>query len=350
MISGEQDDGLESPVLGALCKMISGRILVTGATGLVGGRLTAILRANGVQVTALVRPAREVDRRRSMDVVLRRGDVTDFAAVRAAADGCTAVVHCAASTRRSSDTAKRGWEINAHGPAIVWRAARDAGLQRMVHCSTAGVHGPLAAWPANECAPLRPNTPYRRSKLAGEMQLAAVAGAGPAEWVVAQLASVCGPGTYASWRSLHTSVTTGRAVMIGGASHPIHVVDIDDACQGLLQCLTQPGISRNTYLIAGPEPIARRDFFDLFAARDGPKLPVRILPAWPLAPLLRAAIAVADRCDWMPAALHSADFLLSCRAYDISRARRELGFAPVYNTAAGVARTLQHPHRIGQAE
>jgi nucleoside-diphosphate-sugar epimerase len=341
MIPDDQDHCLASPMLQALCRKLSGRILVTGATGLVGGRLTEILRVHGVAVTALVRPGRQTDRLQSLDVLVRRGDVTDVSAVRTAAEGCTAVVHCAASTRRSRYAAKRAWAINAQGPATVWRAAREAGLQRMVHCSTAGVHGPLAVWPADESAPLRPNTPYRRSKLEGELQLAAVAAGGPVEWVVARLASVCGPGAYGSWRSLHNSVISGRTVLIGGARQPIHVVDIDDVCQGLLRCLTQPGRSGNAYLIAGPEPIALRDLLEQFAAIEGRELRVRQFPARPLAAFLRSAIAVADHCHWMPAVLHSADFLLNARAYDIWRARRDLGYTPVYNTAATVARTVQ---------
>jgi nucleoside-diphosphate-sugar epimerase len=251
------------------------------------------------------------------------------------------VVHCAASTRRSCAAPKRAWEINAQGPVVVWRAARDAGVRRMVHCSTAGVHGPLSAWPIDESAPLRPNTLYRRSKLAGERQLAAVADGGSLEWVVARLASVCGPGTYASWRSLHQSVVAKRTVLIGDARQPIHVVDVDDACQGLLRCLTQPVLSGRPYFIAGPEPTPLREFVAQFATAEGIALHVRQLPAWPWAVVVPAAIRLVSRIGLMPGTLHSADFLLSARAYDIQRAQRELGFFPMYNTAATIARTLQ---------
>jgi nucleoside-diphosphate-sugar epimerase len=334
-------DGEASDMLRGLCQSVSGRVLVTGATGVVGGRLAAILRAAGVRVTALVREGRTTDRLRALDVDVHWGDVADDASVRAAAAGCSYVVHCAAITRRSPDAPSREWETNALAPAMVWHAARDAGAQRMVHCSTVGVHGPLCAWPADENAPLHPNTPYRRTKLAGEKRLAEVARAGATDWVIARLTSVCGPGAYGSWKTLHCSVVDGRPWLIGAAAQPIHIIDVDDACQGLLRCLIEPAASWKTYLLAGPEAIPLRDFFRHFAAAEGRELKARRLPARPMAPLVRTLIRLTAMWGWMPGVLHSADFLVSARSYDISLARRELGYVPRYNTAASVARMLQ---------
>jgi hypothetical protein len=112
--------------------------------------------------------------------------------------------------------------------------------------------------------------------------------------------------------------------------------------------LTRSGIFGRTYLIAGPEPVPLRHFFEQFAVADRRRLYVRQLPAWPLAIILRASIGLAGRRGSMPASLHSADFLLSPRAYDIGRARRELGYTPMYNTAATISRTLQDQRRRPQ--
>jgi nucleoside-diphosphate-sugar epimerase len=175
------------------------------------------------------------------------------------------------------------------------------------------------------------------------MALAGAAAGGRLEWVVARLTSVCGPGAYRSWRSLHESILRKQVTLIGAADQPIHVVDVDDACQALVRCLAQPGISGRTYLVAGPDAMPLRSFCELFAVAAGVELHARRLPAWPLSTLLHSAIWLADRCGSMPTVLHSADFLLSARAFDISRARSELGYAPDYNTMVTVARTLR-PH------
>ncbi len=306
--------------------------------------MTAILRANNVAVTALVRKGHVTDTLQAMDVNICWGDVTDASAVQAAARMCASVVHCAAATRRSRDGVNRQWVVNAEAPALVWQAAqtraRDAWFTAArPACTVRWRHGlPMKS------APLRPNSPYRRAKLAGERRLASVAAAGSTEWVVARLTSVCGPGSYASWKSLHESIRERRAWLIGAAMHPIHVIDVDDVCQGLLRCLTQPDISQKSYLLAGPEPVALCEFFNLFAAAERWEQSARRLPAWLVAPLARGILRLASQVGWMPAALHSIDFLTSSRAYNITRARRELGFAPVYNTAAAVKRTLLHRH------
>ena len=105
------------------------KILVTGATGKVGSRLTKRLAQRGDQVRALVRdPARATDLSEG-PVELAKGDLLDEASLVAAVRGVDAVVHCAAFFRGA--TAEQAHEVNDLGTQHLAKAARDASVKRL---------------------------------------------------------------------------------------------------------------------------------------------------------------------------------------------------------------------------
>ena len=318
-----------------------GRVLVTGARGLVGGRLVELLRRQGVPVTALVQEGRQVNRLESVAADIARGNVLDAGSIRRAAEGCLGVVNCAAHTSRMKMDGGDRWSVNTEGPWKVWRAAGEAGASRVVHCSTAGVHGPLRQWPIDEDGPLRPDSRYRRSKLVGERRLQAVAEreSGP-ELVIARPTSVCGPGSGRTWRPVHQSVVRQRVLLVGPAAHPYHVTDVDDVCQGLILCLTKPEAAGGRYFLGASDALPLIEIIRCFAAAAGVELRARHLPAWPIAPVARWAVLMGARLGWEPTLLQSLSFLIAPRAYRIDRARRDLGFHPVFDARQTVARTV----------
>jgi len=322
-----------------------GRVLVTGASGLVGGRLVELLRHLAVPVTALVREGRQVKRLQSLGADIAWGDVLDAGSIRRAATGCLGVLNCAARTNRMKTNSGDGWRVNTEGPGIVWRAAGESGVSRVVHCSTAGVHGPLLQWPIDEDGPLRPDSRYRRSKLEGERLLQAVAEreTGP-EVVIARPATVCGPGSGRTWRSVYHSVRRQRVLLIGPAVHPYHVTDVDDVCQGLIRCLTKPQAAGGRYFLAAAEALPLRELLGCFAAEEGVELKARQLPGWASAPMARLAVNTGARIGWEPALLQSLNFLTAPRAYHIDRARHDLDFEPAFDAPQTIARTVAAIH------
>lgn len=147
-----------------------GNVLVTGSGGLLGRHVVREL-AEHCNVAGF-------DLKRCPEPIPQDvADVTDFAAVRAACTGKDAVVHVAARPNIWSGTGEEILRVNVMGTWNVLQAAEDAGVRRVVLCSSDSVMGftvmssrlraPDYA-PVDDAHPLRPTDPYALSKLLGE--------------------------------------------------------------------------------------------------------------------------------------------------------------------------------------
>jgi UDP-glucose 4-epimerase len=150
------------------------KILVTGATGKVGSRLSKRLAKRGDQVRALVRDkARAADLREDR-IELVEGDLLKVETLAAAVRGVDAVVHCAAFFRGA--TAEQAHAVNDLGTQHLANAAREASVKRFIFTSTGLVYGPKGGLPAREDDACAPMDGYPASKLAAELFLLAMEG------------------------------------------------------------------------------------------------------------------------------------------------------------------------------
>ncbi|HUF31316.1 MAG TPA: NAD-dependent epimerase/dehydratase family protein [Gemmatimonadaceae bacterium] len=151
---------------------MSGRALVTGATGLVGSHIVARLAKDGWTVRAMVRDpaaARWLEPLGATELVA--GDVCDANAVRQAAAGCSTIFHTAAAI-----SPRAGWEAfrstNIDGTTAIIAAAARSGA-RLLHLSSVAVYG-SARWgtelthEGTALAPLPDHAYYARSKRESE--------------------------------------------------------------------------------------------------------------------------------------------------------------------------------------
>ena len=146
------------------------RVLVTGATGLVGNNVTRLLVAQGVPVRVLMRNPRDARPVEGLDVEIATGDVTDAATLLAAMKGVSGVVHAAGCVLMGWRNAELHESVNHLGTQHVAEAARRASV-RMVYVSTinslgVGLRDRLAdeEWVAGPNVPC----PYVVSKQAAE--------------------------------------------------------------------------------------------------------------------------------------------------------------------------------------
>lgn len=319
------------------------KVLVTGATGFTGGHLAQYLSARGDAVRALVRPRSRAKFDASplpaKGVVAVEGDLTDAAALTRAADGVEVVYHIAATYREAGQPDAAYRAINVEGTRHVLEAARAGGARRMVHCSTGGVHGHIAHPPANEDAPFNPGDVYQETKLEAEKLARALGDRTAFDVVVARPIGIYGPGDTRFLR-MFRGLARGRFPMIGSGKPFYHLTYIDDLVEGFRLCGTVPGANGRTYILAGPRYTTLEQLVEMVAKELNVTPPRVHLPVWPFwtAGLLCEILCVPLRLE-PPIFRRRVDFYTKSRAFDTTRARTELGFAPTVDLEEGIKKT-----------
>ncbi len=315
------------------------RDLVTGATGFTGGHLARSLVAHGHAVRALVRdPSRARDLEHA-GVQLAVGDLRDSGAVAKALDAVDVVYNVAAIYRQAGVSTETYRAVNATSVGHLIVAAAEAGVRRVVHCSTVGVHGDVERPPADEDAPLKPGDVYQDTKLEGE-RLARAAGSRGTEVTIVRPTGIYGPGDRRLLK-MFRGVARERFPILGEGQIYYHLTYIDDLVDAFRLCGERAEAANRTYIIAGGEVTTLNELVALVAEVAGVRPPRLHLPVWPfwVAGALCEAVCVPFGIE-PPLYRRRVDFYTKSRAFDISRARGELGYAPRVGLREGISRTL----------
>ena len=229
----------------------------------------------------------------------------------------------------------------------VIEAARAGGATRVVHCSTVGVHGDVEHPPANEDAPLRPGDIYQHTKLEGEEIARAASAETGVAVVIARPTGIYGPGDRRLLK-LFRGVARRRFVILGNGEIFYHLTYIDDLVEGLRLCATVPAAAGRTYILAGPEVTTLNKLTEIIADEANVASPGLHLPVWPFWTAGAVCEALCSPFGIEPPLYRRrVDFFTKSRAFDISRARRELGYAPAIRLHEGARRTLDWYRREG---
>ena len=317
------------------------RVLVTGASGFTGGHLARYLAARGHTVRALVRDASRAGQLQRDGIELVTGDLRDRDSLRRAVQGIDLVYHIAAIYRAAGVPARDYQAINAEAVAALVEEASAANARRLVHCSTVGVHGDVERPPASEDAPLRPGDVYQTTKLDGERLAREASERTGLAVTVARPTGIYGPGDRRLLK-LFRGVARGRWVTLGPGEIYYHLTYVDDLVEGFRLCGEVPQAAGRTYILAGPEVTTLNELVARIAAEAGVRPPRFHLPVWPfwLAGAVCEAACVPLRIE-PPIYRRRVDFFTKSRAFDIARARRELGYAPAVGLGEGIRRTLR---------
>lgn len=317
------------------------RVLVTGATGFTGGHLARSLRARGDDVTAMVRSAQGAAILRNDGIRTVVGDLARPATLPDAVRGGFDVIYNIAAMYREAghpDSVYR--QVNAVGVGQLIEAAASAGVRRVVHCSTVGVHGDVEHPPADEDAPLRPGDVYQVSKVEGE-RIAREAGKKTGiEVVIARPSGIYGPGDRRLLK-LFRGVARRKFVILGDGRIFYHLTYISDLVEGLRLCGEVPAAAGRTYILAGGEVPLLTDLARMIAEEARVPPPTLHLPVWPFwfAGAVCEAVCAPLGIE-PPIYRRRVDFFTKSRAFDITRAKTELGFEPRIDLRQGIQRTL----------
>lgn len=313
--------------------------LVTGATGFTGGHLALTLRQRGHGVRALVRPGSDVTKLTAAGVEIFEGQLTKLEDVSAATAGCEQIYHIAAVFRTAGHSDSYYHEVNVGGTLNVLEAARRHGCERVIHCSTGGVHGHIENPPADENYRFKPDDVYQRSKLEAEMEAVAAIRRG-------QPISIFRPGAIYGegdlrFLKLFKAIQKRRFVMIGSGKTRLHMVHVDDMVQGIMLCGSSPNALGETFILAGPEAPTLNEIAHTAANVLGVPAPRLHIPVAPIyaAGWLCEMLCVPFRID-PPLHRRRVGFFTHHREFNIGKAMRLLKYAPRVSVSEGIARTV----------
>jgi nucleoside-diphosphate-sugar epimerase len=147
--------------------------LITGATGMLGGRLAEKLHAQGVTVRAYVRPTSDAGPLRALSAQVVCGDSDDEETIRRAAEGVDWLFHTAGHLTptapfEAESTSPLFQAVNVDFTRRLLEASRQARIGRFVYASSASVYDRDVPVPTPEDASLRPGSEYGRTKLQAE--------------------------------------------------------------------------------------------------------------------------------------------------------------------------------------
>ena len=315
------------------------KILVTGATGFIGRHLVKRLASENYHVRALVLPREETSALDRLGIEIARGDVLDDQSLKRAASNCRLIFHLAARTESSGPSRKDFEKVNVQGTVNIAKAALSVGVDRIVFCSSGALYGrDIRNLAINEETIPTPDSPYGRSKLLAEQALLSHCRSDGLSLVLARTSAVLGPGAM-SWLNLFRRIGAGRFCMIGDGHNHHHVADIADIVEGLALCGSLASIEGHTYILAGAEPVHLRDLVQTIAEEVGaPGLPTS-LPAGPFRLYETASRHLFSCTGYRLPRADRIDFYFGDRAFDLSRTRRVLGYAPKVGTKEAVHRT-----------
>jgi nucleoside-diphosphate-sugar epimerase len=309
-------------------------VLVTGATGFLGGALAAGLSERGAPIRALARsPERAGYIRDRAGVEIVAGDILDADRMQKVSAGCDVIFHVAAALDGSLDHQRR---VNVEGTRAVVQSAVDAGVRRVVHVSTVAVYGYGARGEVTEDrAPDPGGDPYNISKAEAETVVSSFGNR--IETVIVRPGAIYGPRS-GFWTGIWFRLGRRRpTIFVGDGRGNAPVIYIDDVVDLLLRAADHRAAVGQIFNCA-PDPAPTwRDFLQGYSRLAGHERWLGLPPALVDSGAWIASVT-AKPYTQRKEALALARYARSRVTYKTSHARDLLGWQPQIDLDEGIRR------------
>ena len=320
------------------------RYLITGATGFIGPHLIRRLTTLGHHCRCLVRTGSDTAALQGFAVEFVTGDVTDKGSLSGVADGMDVLVHMATLGHMSNFIVDESCfeAVNVQGTLNIMQAALDAGVKKIVHCSSVAAMGICTDVPATEQSDCRPHHPYGRSKLKAEKEvLRMVRNEALLPAVIVRFSMVYGPGDHRDILKLARLAKKGLFPKIGRRLKLTPMVHVSDAVSGILLA-AENGNPGEIYLITDPQSQSFDTIRDIIRQALGIRVFIPYVPEWAA---LAAASAIEKTWSFLnktpPVTRKNIESTLADRVFSIEKAKRELGFIPTVDPEIGLRDTVR---------
>lgn len=305
------------------------KVLVTGASGFIGGWLCRRLVAEGLNVTALVRNASDVTELESLGVSFVYGDVCDLDSLLKAFEGMDAVFHLAGVIGYSSEMRPLMERVNVFGTRQVLKACRQKNIKKMLYMSSV-----VAVGASKIPTPLTEEFKYNlkdldlgyfeTKKRAEDLVLEAQARSDIDAIIVNPATTYGYKDALKGSRKTQVKVAQGNFPFYpyGG----VNVVGIEDLMDGIWLAWTK-GTPGERYILGG-ENLTIKELFTMIAEEAGVPPPFIPLPKWLLYIVGYIGDLLVSFGKKGPITLENAKTATLFHWFDCSKARRELGFSP----------------------
>jgi nucleoside-diphosphate-sugar epimerase len=309
------------------------RVLVTGATGFVGGALCARLLDHKFEVNAALRSVAHVLTGVTCTQVGAIDDQTDW---HQALVNVQAVVHLAARVHVMNEQAVNPMvefrRVNVLGTLNLARQAVCAGVRRFVFVSSVKVNGEFTE-PGQaflESDPPNPQDAYGLSKLEAEQGLRQLALETGLEVVIIRPPLIYGPGVKANFDALLRAVQRGWPLPLGAVRNRRSLVALDNLTDFIMTTCIHPLAANQTFFVSDGQDLSTAEL--IRAIGVAVRVPARLLyvPLWML--------ELAGRLTGKTQAVQR---LCSSLQVDSSKARKLLNWKPVVTVEEGLCRVAE---------
>ncbi len=329
------------------------KYLITGATGFIGSHLAKDLVEKGARIKCLVRrssPETSIKFLSGLGVKLVYGDLTDEKSLDDAVRGVDTIFHLGGGGRMDmpEDVCFR---INVDGTRNLLEAClRQGSVKRFIHISTCGVMGDIQNPPADEIYPYNPeNMAYARAKTEAEktalsyrdrlsvrvVRFPLVYGSPLVDGDLSQIEGVT------PMSMIFSTVQKGQWMYFGDGMTLIHCIHVDDIVRGL-ELAAEKGKTGEIYILADEKAVPMKTLVEISARALKVPAPRRHIPlpvAMTMALLMEAAARLTRRKPMLTREVVRG--FTATRAFDTSKARRELGFQPKVGLEDGIKATVK---------